>query len=30
MDVDELQSKWRYKVFHNLFVELAIDGFVSA
>ena len=30
METYELQSKWRYKVFHDLFVELAIDGFVSA
>ena len=29
METYELQSKWRYKVFHDLFVELAIEGFVS-
>lgn len=30
MENFELHSKWRYRVFHDLFVELAIERFVEA
>ena len=30
METYELKSQWRYKVFHDLFVDLAVDRFVSA
>ena len=30
MEAYELKSKWRYKVFHDLFVELSVDRFISA